>query len=336
MGTCQMCGIDRHNKIVMNTEVIRMDWSSAVINNSIVGIKVLHQNDFYLINQPVDKYGCTAIHYAVRNKNQQILLYLLQDGHGADINVQGGPNYNSALHEAALINDFNSITILYRYNIKEQLKNNDNKTAIQLCIDPREFIKAKEFALSENNSDPRRSTVLFHGKKLRQTHKHIIRKILKETNDVQVVTIHKQEIEHREEHITMFGEECGVEVDEVAMVLIDNNPKKIWNKLNKSKRKCLTKQTDIYKILFGLTYCAIKKKKHPHKPPIHAIKKLTTKLCKKLPKKKGRPILEKEIFVEKFHTYLFELHDDMVAKHHGHFHEEHHDHFHGESFHEHI
>ena len=50
------------------------------------------------------------------------------------------------------------------------------------------------------------------------------------------------------------------------------------------------------------------------KPPQTAVKKLTTILVKKLPKKKGKATLEKNDFEKQFAKYLFEIHDEMKEK----------------------
>ena len=45
---------------------------------------------------------------------------------------QGGKEYNSALHEATIIQDFRAIKKLYSYGINDQLRNIDGKLAIDL------------------------------------------------------------------------------------------------------------------------------------------------------------------------------------------------------------
>eukprot|EP01083_Nonionella_stella_P216413 777923_1 len=99
---CQTCIGSGHTKVTLNVEVIHKDWADAVIKNKLAGIKGLHAENPSLINEYVDQNGSIAIHYAVRSKNEQILSYLLS--HDANINAHGGPNYNTALHEAVLVN----------------------------------------------------------------------------------------------------------------------------------------------------------------------------------------------------------------------------------------
>eukprot|EP01084_Bolivina_argentea_P053723 98585_1 len=120
-------------------------------------------------------------------------------------------------------------------------------------------LAAKGLLLDRKSSrNPMYDTVMFHGANLDQVNNQQIKRILKESDDVQMFfKTKRQEIKTREIAITDWGDECGVEIDEIAMVLIDENPTKIWNKLTK-KKKCLSKQTDIFKLLFGMTANALK------------------------------------------------------------------------------
>ena len=99
--------------------------------------------------------------------------------------------------------------------------------------------------------------------------------------------------------MTQFGEDCGVDVDEIA-VSLHNIPDraKVWMKITKRNKGQVSKQTEIYKILYALVVM-VNRKKNPRskKPPAEPIKKLTTMLCRKLPRKKGKTVLEKEYFV---------------------------------------
>ena len=142
--TCEACCAEEHQK-VHQTEIKNQNWADAVLKNNFTAIKILHHNDPDLINDPVDQCGGVALHYAVRNKNGKLIDYLLNNG--ANINIQGGPDYNSALHEAAIHQDFKSIRQLFSYGINDKLKNNKGKTAL-LLLDKkyhREYTKAKQF-----------------------------------------------------------------------------------------------------------------------------------------------------------------------------------------------
>ena len=107
-----------------------------------MGIQYLHEFDPSLVNEFVTETGYMALHFAVRNKNHALLEYLLS--HGADVNARGGPDYNTALHEAVMIDDIDSMRILFRYNVKDELKNGHQKRAFEYCQNRRRFIKAKQ------------------------------------------------------------------------------------------------------------------------------------------------------------------------------------------------
>eukprot|EP00483_Globobulimina_turgida_P003377 UN03383 len=123
----------------------------------------------------------------------------------------------------------------------------------------------------------------------------------------------KKEIEDRGNvAITSFGEDVGCEIDEIAVTLYKiPNSAKLWQKW--AGKPALTRQTNIYKMLYGLTVLTLRKKNpRAKKPPGHPIKLLTSKLCKKLPKRKGKKTLTKKYFVKKCHNTLFALHQEMV------------------------
>ena len=266
-----------------------------------------------------------ALHYAVKNKNDQLLEYLLNNG--ANVNAQGGSDYNSALHEATLMQDWQAVRKLFSYGINDQLRNAHGKLAIDLCIKKykREFTKAKQFskkhkdkylAKHANSMRKHQSAVMLAGMDLNDTNEKTIRRYVKETDHAQNFYRRKEEeIRDREMALTTFGEDCGIECDEIAMTIRNMDLQKIWSKLTKRNANAVTKQTEIYKILYGLTVLALKKKNpRSKKPPADAVKKLTTLLVKKLPKKKGKATLEKDTFCKSFYTYLFQLHDELVQK----------------------
>merc|ERR1712241_249164 len=72
--------------------------------------------------------------------------YVLETG--ANINTQAGLDYNSALHEAVLLQSWPSVKILFGHGVDDTLINNEGKMAIDYCTDKhskREFTKAKQF-----------------------------------------------------------------------------------------------------------------------------------------------------------------------------------------------
>ena len=117
----------------------------------------------------------------------------------------------------------------------------------------------------------------------------------------------------RDMPITQFGELTQCDVDEIAMTLQKiTNLEKVWIKFNKGKDS-LNKQTEIFKILYGLTLMTVKAKDPRNKkPPQPPIKKLTQRVCKKLPKKKGKRTLDKQTFISNLHKFLYEVHDGIL------------------------
>lgn len=322
--TC-CCSKSEYRPIPIQTEVTNQDWADAVSKNNITGIKILHHGDPDLVNEPVDKHGAMALHYAIRNKNEQLLEYLLNNG--ANINAQGGPDYNSGLHEAILVQDFTAVRQLFSYGINDTLRNSKGQQAVDLCNKKfkREFTKAKQFRTKhkdmylQRNADQKknRSSVMLAGMDLNDTNEQTIRRYVKETDHQQnFYRRKKEEIENRDMAITTFGDDTGIECDEIAMTLQKiPDLAKVWQKLTKRNTTSITKQTEIYKILYSLTVMSLRKKNpRAKKPPADAIKKLTTLLCKKLPKKKGKTTLEKELFVKDFYSYFYQLHDELVEK----------------------
>eukprot|EP01084_Bolivina_argentea_P309864 536022_1 len=225
-------------------------------------IRILHCDDPDVVNEPIDEYGTVALLYAVKTKNGPLLQYLLNNG--ANINAQGGPNYNSALHEATIIENFTAIKKLYSYGINDQLKNNQNRTAPELCNKKfkREFTKAKQFKAKHKQQyltrgaveAKRHSSVMLAGMNLNDMNELSIRRYVKETDHAQNWYRRKQEeIANRDMAVTEFGDVCGIEIDEIAMTL-QKIPDlgRVWTKLAK-RSKCVSKQTEIYKILYTLT-----------------------------------------------------------------------------------
>eukprot|EP00484_Ammonia_sp_Unknown_P029459 CAMPEP_0197034410 /NCGR_PEP_ID=MMETSP1384-20130603/12540_1 /TAXON_ID=29189 /ORGANISM="Ammonia sp." /LENGTH=337 /DNA_ID=CAMNT_0042464341 /DNA_START=21 /DNA_END=1034 /DNA_ORIENTATION=- len=323
------CGGDE-TRIVINTEVKNPDWADAVQKNNYVAVKILHHGDPDCVNEPVDTTGFTALHYAVRNKNEELLTYLLENG--ANINAQGGKDRNSALHEAVLIADFTAVRKLFSYGINDNLTNAKGKTAIDLCNKKykREFTKAKQFKQKHKNEYiqrqqeqlEQRASVMLAGMDLNDTNEKNIKNIkdyVKKTDHEQNFFRRKQqEIDERDMAITSFGDDCGIELDEIAMTIKDDDLTKYWTKLTKKNAKEpkeVTKQTEIYKILYGITQFALKKKNpRAKRPSADAVKKITSQFVKKLPKKRGKATLEREEFVKKMPKYLFELHDELVER----------------------
>eukprot|EP01084_Bolivina_argentea_P070184 127625_1 len=313
------CSGDRQ-EININTNVKNPDWADAIKTHNIVGVKILHATDPDVINEPIDKHGNCAIHFAVINKHQDLLDYLLKNG--VNINAQGGKLRNTALHEAVINSDMKTVRDLFSFGIDDSISNIDGKRAIDICSKElkRQFTKAKQFRnkhreeiTNKHIRDKTSNDIQIAGMKLSSTPTDRIKKYVKET-DLQnhFYKNKKKEIEDRTMLITTFGQETGVEIDEIAMTLQKvPDSGKLWQKW--AKKPKLTKQTEIYKMMFGLTVLTIKKKNpRGKKPPSKPIKLLTSRLCKKLPKRKGKTTLTKEDFIKNFHSHLYNIHDEMV------------------------
>ena len=91
---------------------------------------------------------------------------------------------------------------------------------------------------------------------------------------------------------------------------------KVWHKCMKGDDTMeVHKQTEIFKILYSLTVmCARKKSAKARKPPQESVRKLTIKVSKRLPKKKGKTVLEKNFFVEEFYQILYDVHKELKEK----------------------
>ena len=50
------------------------------------------------------------------------------------------------------------------------------------------------------------------------------------------------------------------------------------------------------------------------KPPQQAVKRLTVALCKTMPRKKGKVVLDKTFFTTELYSALYKIHDDMVDR----------------------
>eukprot|EP01083_Nonionella_stella_P037281 101621_1 len=316
------CCTNDQPKVKIDTEAYKNnpDWSDAVTNLKLGGVRMLHAENPDLINEPVDKFGHNAIHIAVQKQNDDLLEYLCNNG--VNINAKGGDNLNTALHEAILKHDMKMVRTLFAYGIDASIPNKKNQRAIDLCPAPfkRTFLKAKQFKHKHREQlrtigkhRTQTSEIKIAGMSLEHTATGVLNSYLKTTDHQHNFYRKKQrEIEERDLALTAFGEDVGCEVDEIAMTLQkEGDPGRLWVKW--AKKPELTKQTEIYKVFYGLTVMTLRKKNpRSKKPPAASIKTLTTRMCKLLPRKKGRITLQKEYFVKHCHTMLYNLHDSMV------------------------
>merc|ERR1712228_464088 len=215
------------------------------------------------------------------------------------------------LHEATLQKDMKAVRLLFSYGIDDQITNTKGSRAIDLLSKSlkREFLKAKQYKNKHreqlNKANLKRSTadITIAGMSLKTNTQRIQKYVHQQDHEVNFYKRKKKEIDEREMGLTSFGEECGCDIDEIAMTL-----QKV------AKQPSISRQTEIYKILYGLTVLTLKKNPRSKKPPSGPIKALTTSLCKKLPKKKGKTVFTKEYFVKHCHNTLYALHDEMVKE----------------------
>ena len=200
------------------------DWTDAVNKTNLIGIKYLHAENPDLINESVDNVGHKAIHIAVQKKHGELLLYLLNNG--ANINEIGGKTANTALHESTLIKDMVAVRLLFSYGIDDQILNTKGSRAIDLLSKSlkREFLKAKQYKNKHReqlNANYKRSTadVFIAGMSLRTNTEKIKKYVHQQDHEVNFYKRKKKEIEDREMALTAFGEDCGCDIDEIAMTL---------------------------------------------------------------------------------------------------------------------
>merc|ERR1719410_3387919 len=270
--TC--CSSDRPKYVIDTTSFRRNpDWTDAVGKTNLTGVRYLHAENPDLINEPVDNMGHKAIHIAVQKKHGELLLYLLQNG--SDINAIGGKTANTALHEATLKKDMKAVRLLFSYGIDDQITNTKGSRAIDLLSKSlkREFLKAKQYKNKHreqlNQQSFKRSTagdITIAGMSLKTNTEKIKKYVHQQDHEVNFYKNKKKEIEDREMPLTAFGEACGVDIDELAMTLQKMpNAGKQWQKW--AKAASVSRQTEIFKILYGLTVAALKKNPRSKKPP---------------------------------------------------------------------
>lgn len=301
---------------------------------------MLHHDNPDLIEEPVDEWNSCAIHIAAEKENYDLLEYLLR--YGANVNAIGTRDKNTALHIACIHKDVSMIRLLFAYSIDDEIPNGKKKKAIDLLPKKnkqfrREFLKAKNFRnknkLKEEQEKKRNQTLRANdiqvaGMALITENSTQIRKYMKETDHrLNFISDKTKEIkERRGVCITAFGKQTGVDIDEIAITFnkLPNKPN-LWNKWNAVKKdrinnnpNTMTKQIQINKMLFGLTWIALKNKKAKNikKPNPKSIKFLTKKLFEKLPhdSKTRKRHLTKDDFEKKLLQWLFDIHDEIVAE----------------------
>jgi len=145
MGADCPCCTKENNNTEVNTQPLRLNqrWIQSVNEGNLVGCKFIHLEDPDVLDQFVEpKKKERAIHIAVKNKNMELLEYLLENQCDLDCQTASG---NTALHEAALTNDLTTIKLLIQYGADVDIRNKGNKLCKDLCNNniKREFAKSK-------------------------------------------------------------------------------------------------------------------------------------------------------------------------------------------------
>jgi len=117
---------------------------------------------------------------------------------------------------------------------------------------------------------------------------------------------------------TDFGRAIGIEVEDIANFLTKVGDKsKLWAKFVGADKKSISKERELYKIAYGLTFATLRRKhSNAKKPPQDPIKELVSKLKLKLQINKFGTNFEltQEKFINSFDTILNEISDDMKNK----------------------
>jgi len=78
---------------------------------------------------------------------------------------------------------------------------------------------------------------------------------------------------------------------------------------------CYCRERDLFKVVFGLTYAAKRKKNSKARaPPKDACKRLTKRLKAKLKTEESGMVLLKQDFVDEFYVQIYEVNDDLVEE----------------------
>ena len=77
-----------------------------------------------------NKNGWTPLHYAVRNRNLNIVKLLIENG--ADVNLINDQD-ETPLHQAVLSENYNMVKLLIKHGADPFIKNNRSKTPLEIC-----------------------------------------------------------------------------------------------------------------------------------------------------------------------------------------------------------
>eukprot|EP00485_Elphidium_margaritaceum_P016463 CAMPEP_0202725860 /NCGR_PEP_ID=MMETSP1385-20130828/184316_1 /ASSEMBLY_ACC=CAM_ASM_000861 /TAXON_ID=933848 /ORGANISM="Elphidium margaritaceum" /LENGTH=417 /DNA_ID=CAMNT_0049392065 /DNA_START=80 /DNA_END=1334 /DNA_ORIENTATION=+ len=298
------------------------------------------------INAKGGKLQNTALHEAIGVKDMNAVRYLFS--FGIDDSIQNA-NGHRAIElcprylKREFMKAYLSTESIFEHNSKAP---SNGHRAIELCPRylKREFMKAKAYKNKqrtylncmqhrEENKTP--MDICIGGMSLRSTPSHTIRQYVNDYDGYDddddeddsgggyghsgnITRIKHQEIVQRTKPVTTFGDRVGVDVDEIGMMLQKiSNTDKLWAKW--ANKAVLTRQTEIYKILYVLTVLALRRKTKDRrsrnsKPPNEPIKRLTRRVCKKLPKLDDKVSLTKTELDNNLHHILYQLHDEMVSE----------------------
>lgn len=327
MGSCS-CSKST-TKPVINTR-LKSAWKDAIVANDMISIEFLHSNDPDIINEAIDNNGSRAIHFAIKTKNCKLLEYILENG--GDINIRGGECNNSPLHEAVIIEDLFAVRYLFSLSVADDIRNMNDKTPFQICSKNfrRRYCKAKRFSSEKYSSKYKQFSLktieersphkmYFAGMELSDSSLKLRENERGVDLEQEKYCEQKSENEKLDGIKTNFGNIVGIDVNEIAVALEKIHSKgecNIWQNLA-GKTYVLKRQIEIFKILYTLVLSLLRRKhKKVQKPDRECIRNLTIRMCEKLSKIKndGEIHLTREIFVNRFHVFLYEIYDDMIGE----------------------
>ena len=113
-------------------------WNAAIENDTPKLIKLLNNG-----NDPnqKDNSGYTALHYAARAGNNDVLKILLS--HGADPNSLTSAGGATPLHRAGYMGNLGGIEILIKYKARVDISDSDGKTVLHKCAEKGQYDCAK-------------------------------------------------------------------------------------------------------------------------------------------------------------------------------------------------
>ena len=196
-------GLNNESLVLPQTGETLLHLAAAKCSNCVVR-KLLNK----LTLEKRDRNQRTAIHYAVKNSNENVLTMLLQNGalvnvqdqhgdtplhlcisynqadllitHGADIEIKN-KNGETPLHKAAMLSDADVIEVLIANEAKINEKDINNKTPILIAIEASNFFAADillQYDADVTLSDNLKETAFHKAVKVRNVKSSFLRQLL--------------------------------------------------------------------------------------------------------------------------------------------------------------